>query len=559
MFSPITARSLRVRLLYIATYLLLFIGGGTVIFPFMVMVAGSVEPSSRAGDSVFPGYLFNDGQMWNRYLETKYAGDADLLRAAWNDPDADFLSHEAPVASEIYVRLWKQFLSETKPKPSFFALAFSGLRGMPSYTNRKFRLWLLRDYDNDLARLNRDLGTQFEKVTTLNSPSSSLVGSELSAGKLTDRYLEFIALQPQTRLLPIDVGGYYRAVFLPTRLGEVSAYNARNGTRYQEWSEVPFPRQTPMAGHEDWLFFVSQVLRPDFVELTPSGEAARAAEGLGKVEFIRLAAKAEHLRVTSLDTLFADWAEQQGVVNARIPQKALDRLSFDQEKGFWKWQFLTLNYQRVIDDVVLHGAAVKNTVILVGLFVVSAIVINPLAAYALSRFKLKQTYFILVFCLVTMAFPGEVTMIPVFLQLKELHLLNTFGALILPSLANGFSIFLLKGFFDSLPKELFEAAEIDGASEWTMFWQIAMTLSKPILAVMVLGAFSAAYGAFFYALILAPNPKMWTIMVYIYQLQMTVGAPVVYASLILTAIPTLLVFIFCQNMILRGIVVPTDK
>ena len=65
-----------------------------------------------------------------------------------------------------------------------------------------------------------------------------------------------------------------------------------------------------------------------------------------------------------------------------------------------------------------------------------------------------------------MAFPAVVTMIPNFLLLRDLGLLNTFAALLLPGMANGYSIFLLKGFFDSLPRELYEAAEIDGANEW---------------------------------------------------------------------------------------------
>ena len=92
-----------------------------------------------------------------------------------------------------------------------------------------------------------------------------------------------------------------------------------------------------------------------------------------------------------------------------------------------------------------------------------------------------------------------------------------------------------------------------------MFWVITMNLSKPILAVMALGAFVGAYGTFFYALILAPDPSMWTIMVYIYQLRQSVDTPVVYASLLLTAIPTMVIFVTCQNIILKGIVVPSDK
>jgi multiple sugar transport system permease protein len=143
--------------------------------------------------------------------------------------------------------------------------------------------------------------------------------------------------------------------------------------------------------------------------------------------------------------------------------------------------------------------------------------------------------------------------------LRDLNLLNTFWALVLPGAANGYAIFLLKGFFDSLPRELYESAQIDGASEWTMFWGITMSLSKPILAVIALGSFSSAYGAFMFALIVCQNEKMWTIMVYLYQLQLKFSQPVVFASLLVAAVPTLLVFIFCQNIIMRGIVVPVEK
>ena len=137
--------------------------------------------------------------------------------------------------------------------------------------------------------------------------------------------------------------------------------------------------------------------------------------------------------------------------------------------------------------------------------------------------------------------------------------MNTFWALILPGMANGFSIFLLKGFFDSLPRELYEAADLDGAGEWTKFWLITMNLSKPVLAVLALGAFTGAYGEFMMALVIIPDQRMWTIMVWLYQLQVGSHATVIYASLVVAAVPTLLVFILCQNLIMRGIVVPSEK
>jgi len=149
--------------------------------------------------------------------------------------------------------------------------------------------------------------------------------------------------------------------------------------------------------------------------------------------------------------------------------------------------------------------------------------------------------------------------IPNFLLLKKFNMLNTFFALILPAAADGYFIFLLKGFFDSLPQELFESATIDGAGEVKIFWKIAMSLSKPIMAVIALGAFNAAYRNFMFAFIVCQDQDMWTMMVHIYQLMQRSCAGVGFAALVIAAIPTFAVFVFFQNIIIKGIVVPTEK
>ena len=92
-----------------------------------------------------------------------------------------------------------------------------------------------------------------------------------------------------------------------------------------------------------------------------------------------------------------------------------------------------------------------------------------------------------------------------------------------------------------------------------MFWHITMSLSKPILAVIALQAFNLAYSNFMYALLICQDEQMWTLMVWLYQLQMRSGPGVMYASLILAALPMLVIFIFCQKVIIRGIVVPVEK
>ena len=246
-----------------------------------------------------------------------------------------------------------------------------------------------------------------------------------------------------------------------------------------------------------------------------------------------------------------------------------DRISPPSKEYEWfsvldhKWdlvkEYLKRNYVMVVDTIITNGNAAKNTIIYCALAVLAALIVNPLCAYALSRYKMAPAYKILLFLMLPMAFPPMVLGIPQFLLIKNLNLLNTFWALILPTMANGYMIFLLKGFFDSLPKELFESAAIDGASEWTVFWHIAMGLSTPILSVLALNTFTVAYGNFMMAFLLCQDKSMWTMMVHLYQLQIRSSQAVGFAALIIAAVPTLLVFIFCQNIIIKGIVVPTEK
>ncbi|HEX2999551.1 MAG TPA: carbohydrate ABC transporter permease, partial [Armatimonadota bacterium] len=222
---------------------------------------------------------------------------------------------------------------------------------------------------------------------------------------------------------------------------------------------------------------------------------------------------------------------------------------------------ITANYRTVFDYLFERGRAVSNTVILVLLSLLVALTVNPLAGYALSRFRMRSTEKVIIFCLATMAFPAAVAAIPGFLLLRDLGLLNTFAALVLPGAANGMTIFLLKGFFDSLPKELYEAASIDGAPEWDVFWEISLPLVKPILAVSMLNAFIAAYNGWEWAIIVCQDKKMWTIAVWTYQFYQTLSSTpfVVMAAFIVNSIPVLLVFLFCQKIILRGIILPQMK
>jgi ABC-type glycerol-3-phosphate transport system permease component len=247
--------------------------------------------------------------------------------------------------------------------------------------------------------------------------------------------------------------------------------------------------------------------------------------------------------------------------NLRVPFGEALLVSFARHEWSYTWNQVTAGYRAVCDHLFRRGTAVRNTVILVVLTILVTLTVNPLAGYALSRFHLPQTEKIVVFCLATMAFPAAVAAIPGFLLLRDIGLLNTFAALVLPGAANGMTIFLLKGFFDSLPQDLFEAATIDGAPEWRVFFSIALPLVKPILAVSALNAFLLAYNGWDWAIIVCQDRRIWTMAVWTYQFyQTTSDQPfAVMAAFVANSVPVFLVFLFCQKIILRGIILPQLK
>jgi len=323
------------------------------------------------------------------------------------------------------------------------------------------------------------------------------------------------------------------------------------------WSDIPLPETRP----------ADDTLSRYWCEFTMSG-----------------AIPAEKIQPLAPELLFRDFLRKRYGGDGVSDRTALDRLNNAWRAHFesfqdvplpcafadfaivharpWRvrWSFVTESYRRVIEYMLGRGRAVQNTVILVVLSLLSALTINPMAAYALSRFTMKQSHRILLFFLATMAFPPEVAMIPNFLLLRDLGLLNTFAALILPRMANGFAIFLLKGFFDSLPQELYEAAEIDGASEPQVFRMVALPLLKPIMAYIGLTTFVAAYSSFMWAFVICPRQDMWTLMVWVYDFQMrNPGNNYVLAATVLVSIPPLLVFLIANRIIMRGIIIPTMK
>jgi multiple sugar transport system permease protein len=135
------------------------------------------------------------------------------------------------------------------------------------------------------------------------------------------------------------------------------------------------------------------------------------------------------------------------------------------------------------------------------------------------------------------------------------HLINTFGALILPTAANGFGIFLMRQFFLTIPVSLEEAAALDGASRGQILWQILLPLSRPALITLCLFTFIGEWNDLFKPLVFTTKPKLITVQLALanFQEQFTNDWPLMMAAIVIATIPVAVLFIIGQKQFIRGI------
>ncbi|NCC93848.1 MAG: ABC transporter permease subunit [Opitutae bacterium] len=566
--SSIGRRSPASRLLIALIYAALGLGALAMLYPLGLMAAGSTKSIADLRDNVLvPRFLVSEEALWQKHLEALFNESMDALNIAF---DTDYIRFsdiplpppDAPGAN--LVPLWRDFLAGGHLPPEAIAIGhyWAPQAGAFPAQLRRFRRHLQDTYGS-LDALNAAMGTDFDAWYTVfvQPPAYLFPYARPDATPLAAAFDAFKLTAPDWCRFVLSPEGFFKKLYLkPRHSREIAAYNAAHGTAYASYAEVPLPRDFPSNAppleQEEWRDFTANTLSP----IWRNGETldtpeTRWRDWLAERQESGVRSQESEENSVILNSSFF-------ILNSRsapMPQFAHHAALFREHKADIRRELLTRNFRTVLDYLLFHGRGILNTAIYCTLAVLLALLVNPLAAYALSRFKPSAGPQILLFLMLTMAFPHMVTQIPVFILLRELGLLNTFAALLLPGMASGYSIFLLKGFFDSLPQELYESAQLDGAGEWTLFWRLTMRLSTPILSVIALQAFSVAYANFMYALLICQDPKMWTLMVWLYQLQQRSGPGVVQASLLIAALPTLAVFLACQRVLLRGIVVPVEK
>ena len=213
------------------------------------------------------------------------------------------------------------------------------------------------------------------------------------------------------------------------------------------------------------------------------------------------------------------------------------------------------NYPKAMKAVPM-STYLRNTLFICAMTVIGAVLSSAIVAYGFARLSFPGRDALFYLMISTMALPGQVTMIPVFAMFRALHWYGTFLPLIVPSFfGNAFFIFLLRQFFISLPEELAEAARIDGANEWRVFWQIILPLAKPALATCALFQFLGAWNDFFGPLIYLNNPSQYTLAYGLQQFMSSYGGKwaQLMAGACLFTIPIIIVFFLAQKTFIQGI------
>ncbi|RKL65562.1 sugar ABC transporter permease [Salipaludibacillus neizhouensis] len=213
------------------------------------------------------------------------------------------------------------------------------------------------------------------------------------------------------------------------------------------------------------------------------------------------------------------------------------------------------NYGIVLENGKLIQAYINSAIVTISSVVIT-VSSSLLAGYAFSkgRFKGKKLLFIIV--LGTLMIPMEPRLIPLYKLFNSVDLLNTFWPLILPSVTNGMLIFLCKQFFDQLPDTLREAAQIDGAGEFKIFFRVYFPLAGPIAATMVILAFIWSWNDFLWPLVVLTNQDLHTVPLYLASFSLENGTSLgglTMALATVSVLPIVVLYLFLQRYIIQSI------
>jgi multiple sugar transport system permease protein len=221
---------------------------------------------------------------------------------------------------------------------------------------------------------------------------------------------------------------------------------------------------------------------------------------------------------------------------------------------FYPDEFTLMQYENLFSRLNVSVNFLNSLFLSITVTVVS-LLFNSMAGYAFAKFRFKMKDKIFNLLLSSMIIPAQVTMLPLFLMLKSMGLINSYFAIIIPGLANIFGIFLIRQYAISIPDSLIESAKIDGASDFQIYYRIILPLCMPILITLALFTFMGTWNDFMWPLIVLTDNSLYTLPVALANLMLehSKDPELMMAGSVITIIPVLIVFLFLQKYYISGI------
>lgn len=226
---------------------------------------------------------------------------------------------------------------------------------------------------------------------------------------------------------------------------------------------------------------------------------------------------------------------------------------FPSEFDFSHYKFLFQNLEMTRHFI--------NSLLVAILVTTISLLFNSMSAYAFAKLRFGILDKLFRFLLSLMIIPGQVTMLPLFLMLKEMGFINTYLGIIIPGMASVFGIFMLRQFMMSIPDSLIDAARIDGASDFRIFFTIILPLSRSILITLGIFTFIGTWNDFLWPLIVMTDSSMYTLPVALANLmgEHTQDTELMMAGSVITVIPIVILFALVQKYYISGILIGSVK
>lgn len=600
------------KILLFTFHVFLLVGAFVMVFPFLLMVGISLQGEANRGENgLIPRFFYDMDALAKEYALFKYTGKGRGpvirakvdLNADWEAQEFyeidDFMSSNYSAFFDsipeekqaLQIEDYEAFLSELDwpffngyefsvhpeyvNKWSFYNAHYEDYGGADVVPHQRSRLswrafrefresippalrrvssprwgtWLQKHYDtDDISIISEAHDEDYVSVDTVHLPNEVPNHPQMRAD-----YREYVRTHISYQNLIVHVSGDYQDKWIDFLKNDLAIYDAERwlaytGEKVERIEDIQFPSVKPEYDRvitDFWAIFVTKEVADEDIRIeTKTNQLINFMQArLGTIE---AANNRWGTQFQSWDELYPEWFD-----GLRTYREILEH------PWLIRWEVATRHFQKHFRTIMKGPSSFSNSLILMLMAGVVAIVVNPIAAYILSRSRVRTKNKYLLFILGTMALPMELAMVPQFLLITDLGLINNFWAVVLPTAANAFSIILLKGYYDSLPPELFEVAEMEGAREWVIFWKIGIPMSRALIAVTTLGAVVAAYSSFIPSLLYLQDPSVWPLVLELIKNSESGKNSEVMSWVVISALPTLVLYLLCHKIVERGILVPT--